>query len=124
MSATITEASMTTRKQLSSKWNVYFLDKTVLEEFYRLPKDLQASMIHIAEMIEEFGLLAVGKLFVKHVEDKIWEMRAKSKSGIARGLYVAAKNKSVYVLRVIQKKSGKLRRQDVEIAKERARRIL
>jgi phage-related protein len=81
-------------------------------------------MIHIAEMIEEFGLPAVGKPFVKHVEDKIWEMRAKNRSGIARGLYVAAKNKSVYVLRVIQKKSGKLRRQDVEIAKERARRIL
>lgn len=114
---------MTTRKQPSSKWNVYFLDKTVLEEFYGLPKDLQASMIHIAEMIEEFGLPAVGKPFVKHVEGKIWEMRSKSKSGIARGLYVAAKNKSVYVLRVIQKKSGKLRRQDVEIAKERARRI-
>jgi ribosome-binding protein aMBF1 (putative translation factor) len=36
-------------------------------------------MIHIAEMIEEFGLLAVGKLFVKHVEQNLGDEGKKQK---------------------------------------------
>ena len=114
---------MDTNKRSSSEWVVYFLDETVLEEFYQLPKDLQASIFHVIELIVEFGLLRIGKPYVKHIEDKIWEIRAKGKSGIARALYVALRGKRVYILRVFQKKSGKLRRQDIEIAKERARRI-
>ena len=104
-------------------WIVVFPDETVIQEFNSIPIDLQASLTHVIEMIQDLGLTAVGMPYVKHVEEELWELRARAKSGIARGLYVTRSGKRVFILRVIHKKTQKLRRSDIDIARERARRI-
>ncbi|MDO9509242.1 MAG: type II toxin-antitoxin system RelE/ParE family toxin [Thermovirgaceae bacterium] len=78
---------------------------------------------HLIEMIQDLGLTAIGLPFVKHVEKDLWELRAKGKSGITRGLYVTRSGRCIYILRVIHKKTARLRRNDIETAMKRAGRI-
>jgi len=51
----------------------------------------------------------------------LWEIRASGKGGISRGIYVAVKDKQVVVLRVFIKKTQKTPRNELDIAKERAK---
>jgi phage-related protein len=57
---------------------------------------------------------------VKHLEDKLWEMRLKGKSGIARAVYVTAMGRRVVVVHVFTKKTEKTPRHEIEIARKRA----
>ena len=107
----------------SSKWKVFFSEKAVIDEFRSIPVDLQASLTHLIEMVEELGLTVMGMPFVKHIENDLWELRAKAKSGIARGIYVTRTGRNIYILRVIHKKTARLARTDIDIARQRARRI-
>jgi phage-related protein len=40
------------------------------------------------EMVETVGLEQLHEPHVKHIEGKLWELRAKAAEGIARGFYV------------------------------------
>ena len=42
----------------------------------------------MAELIRQHGLAAVGEPHVKHIEGKLWEMRARGRDGIARGWHL------------------------------------
>ena len=53
--------------------------------------------------------------------DKLWEIRASGKDGISRGIYVAVKDKRVIVLRVFIKKTQKTPKNELDIAKQRAK---
>lgn len=64
----------------SDRWSVLFAEEAVLEEFRSIPVDLQASLTHLMEMIQNLGLTAIGLPFVKHVEKELWELRAKGKT--------------------------------------------
>ncbi len=57
---------------------------------------------------------------MKHLEDKLWEMRLKGKSGIARAVYVTAMGRRVVVVHVFTKKTEKTPRHEIEIARKRA----
>ena len=64
----------------------------VEEEFHALPVDLKASILRIATLIRENGLEKTGMPYVRHLQDKLWEMRGKGKDGIARSIYVTPKD--------------------------------
>ena len=70
-------------------------------------------------MVENVGLDQLREPHVKHVEGKLWELRAKSSEGIARGLYCTVKGRRVIVLHVFVKKSDKTPRAALEIARNR-----
>jgi len=59
------------------RWSVEFLDDRVEAEFDAFPAELLADFVHIAEMIQEVGLHAIGYPHVRHVREKLWEMRAR-----------------------------------------------
>jgi phage-related protein len=82
---------------------------------------LRARLAHIAKLIEEIGLERIGEPHVKHLEDRLWEMRLKGKSGISRALYIAATDRRVVILRVFVKKTQKTPRREIELALVRAR---
>ena len=105
------------------KWTVEFLNPKVEEEFEQLPKDMQARFVRIAELLEQYGLEHVGMPHVRHIQDKLWEMRAKGKAGIARGLYVAVTGKRVVILRVFVKKTDKTPRSEIALAMERMKEL-
>ena len=56
---------------------------------------------------------------VKHLEGKLWELRAKAAEGIARGIYVTVTGRRVIVLHVFVKKSQKTPPGALAIARER-----
>jgi hypothetical protein len=70
------------------RWSVEFLNEVVEEEFRLLPKDMQARFVRISELIEAYGIEHVGMPHVRHLDVKLWEMRAKGKAGISRGTYL------------------------------------
>ena len=106
-------------------WSVETLDKRVDKELLALPADMQAGYLRIAELIEEFGLREVGMPHVGPLKGtrkpKLWEMRMKGRSGIARAIYTTAKRNRLIVLHVFAKKSGKTPQRAIDLAKARAK---
>jgi phage-related protein len=104
-------------------WQVELLDERVQRELYTLPPNLRARFDHIVKLIETMGLPDVGAPYVKHLEGKLWEMRMKGKDGIARAIYVTAKNERVVVVHVFGKKTQKTPTNALETARKRAREV-
>ncbi len=104
-------------------WTVEFLDDAVKAELNVLPRDMQAKFERIVMLISEFGLEQVREPYIKHLEGKLWEMRMKGRSGIARALYVTAFEKRVVIVRAFAKKTQKTPRREIELALARAKEI-
>jgi len=104
-------------------WTVEILNERVEAELLALPKDMQARFLRIAELLEEFGPQQVGMPHVRPLEDKLWEMRLKGKSGIGRAIYIAARGKRLVVLHVFVKKTQKTPRRAIDLARKRAKEI-
>jgi phage-related protein len=101
-------------------WTVETLSETVDAEVEGLPEDMRARLARIAKLIEEQDLERVGEPHVKHIEGRLWEMRLKGRSGIARALYVTAAGRRVVIVRVFVKKTEKTPRREIELALTRA----
>jgi phage-related protein len=104
-------------------WTVEFLDKDVQALLDALPEDMQAHFRRIVEVIRLHGLERLHEPYVKHLEDKLWEMRLKGKSGIARAVYVTAIGRRVVVVHVFTKKTEKTPRHEIKIAHKRAKEV-
>jgi hypothetical protein len=65
------------------QWMVETLNHLVDAEIEALPPLLNARLIRLMEMVENIGLEQMREPHVKHIEGKIWELRAKAAEGIA-----------------------------------------
>ncbi|MEM8866773.1 MAG: type II toxin-antitoxin system RelE/ParE family toxin [Verrucomicrobiota bacterium] len=104
-------------------WTVEFLNETVAEELDALPTQMKARFEWIVNLIRENGLEDVGMPYVRHLQDKLWEMRMKGRDGISRALYVTAHEKRVVVVRVFVKKTQKTPPREIKLALERAKEL-
>jgi phage-related protein len=105
-------------------WSVEVLDETVAAEIRSLPADMHARFLRIALQIEQAGLETMREPHVKHLEEKLWEMRLKGRDGIARALYVTRLGRRVIVLRVFVKKTQKTPKSEIDIALRRVKEIV
>ena len=96
----------------------------VEEEFHALPVDLKASILRIATLIRENGLEKTGMPYVRHLQDKLWEMRGKGKDGIARSIYVAVAGRRFVIVRSFVKKTQQTPKDEIKIALKRAKEVL
>lgn len=108
---------------MKNQWVVEFLNDVVEAEFLALPKDLQACLVRISDLIEAYGLEHLGMPYVRHIQDKLWEIRGKGKSGIARALYVTVVGRRVVILRIFVKKTPKTPPGDITLAMSRMKEI-
>lgn len=104
-------------------WTVETLNETVDAELSELPVDMRARFTRIAELIEAVGLPNVTEPHVRHIRGPIWEIRLKGKTGIARALYITAKEQRVIILRAFIKKTEKTPARQIELALQRAREV-
>lgn len=104
------------------RWTVETLDM-VDAEIEALPPALQARLLRLMEAVENVGLENLREPHVRHVESKLWELRAKASEGIARGLYVTMTGRRVVILHVFVKKSQKTPRNALETARERMKQV-
>jgi phage-related protein len=105
------------------RWAVETLDEVVDAELEALPVSLRARMLRLMEMVENVGLENMREPHVKHIEGKLWELRAKAADGIARGLYTTATGRRVIVLHVFVKKSQQMPRRALDIARQRMKKV-
>ena len=106
------------------KWTVTFLNEVVRAEFLALPSSLMAATVRIVDLIEANGLEKTGMPYVRHLQGKLWEMRAKGKDGIARSMYVVARGKRIVILRCFVKKTEKTPNKELKIALQRAKEVV
>jgi phage-related protein len=102
-------------------WTVETLGPIVDAEIASLPKDIQATFLRLAERIEAVGLERVGHPHVKHLQDKLWEMRFSGRDGIARAIYVTAIGRRVVVVHAFLKKTQKTPQAALKLAERRAK---
>jgi phage-related protein len=97
--------------------------RTVDAELAALPADMRARLTRIAELIEAVGLPIVKEPHVRHIRGPIWEIRLKGKAGIARALYITAREQRVVILRAFVKKTEKTPSGEIELALQRAKEL-
>lgn len=103
------------------RWTVETLNETVDAELAALPADMRARLTRIAELIEAAGLPSVKEPHVRHIRGPIWEIRLQGKVGIARALYITAREQRVVILRAFVKKTEKTPAGEIELALQRAK---
>jgi phage-related protein len=104
-------------------WTIETLNATVDAELDELPADMRAQLIRISELIESVGLTNVKEPHVRHVRSQLWEIRLKGKAGIARALYVTAKEQRVVIVRAFIKKTEKTPTGEIDLALQRAKEL-
>lgn len=104
---------------MDTEWRVEFLNDTAEAEFDQLPTEIKAKIVRISQLIEQVGLLSVKEPYVRHVHDKIWEIRARAKEKLARSLYTTVTGKRVIILRTFVKKTRKTPKREIELALQR-----
>lgn len=105
------------------QWSVEALP-AAQSELDALPVGLRARMYRLMAMVESYGLEQMREPHVTHLDGKLWELRAKSAEGIARGIYVAVQGRRVVVLHVFEKKSQKTPHRALVLARERMKEVL
>jgi len=102
-------------------WIVETLDKRVDREIRKLAPDIQADLLHVLDLLEEFGPHDVGMPHVRHIRDKLWEIRARGRSGHGRGIYIAVKGRRLVILTAFTKKTATTPKKYIDLAMERAK---
>jgi phage-related protein len=105
------------------QWSFSFVSTEAKAELDALPADLRASFERIVQLVQAVGLERVHEPYIKHIEDRLWEMRLRGRGGIARSLYVTASGRRVVILRTFVKKTQKTPRREIELALRRVREV-
>ena len=103
------------------RWTVGVLNAAVVAEIEALPKDMRSRLVRLSALIEQVGFQALPRDSVKHLEDKLWELRITGRDGISRAIYITASGQRVVILRVFVKKTQKTPLRELEIARQRAK---
>ncbi len=84
---------------------------------------MRARLVRLTNLIEQIGFEALTRDSVKHLEDKLWELRITGRDGISRAIYVTATGRRMVILRVFIKKTQKTPPRELEIARQRAKEV-
>ena len=104
------------------KWNITFFSEKVEAETLAFPPGILANFLHIAEMIAEYGPL-LGVPYTKPLGEGLFEIRAKGKEGIGRSFFCTLKGKEVVILHSFIKKSQKIPKKEMKIARSRLKEV-
>jgi phage-related protein len=97
------------------------LNAEVKTELDALPVDMRAGFERIVGLVQAVGVERVHEPYIRHLEDRIWEMRLRGRDRIARALYLTATGRRVVILRVFTKKTQKTPRREIELARRHAK---
>lgn len=98
-------------------WSVAYYPG-VDDELTDMPPAITARMLKLLDMMQVYG----GNLGMPHTKplgDGLFELRAKAKDGIGRGLFCYVSGKQMVILCVFVKKSDKLPKHYLNLAKAR-----
>lgn len=102
-------------------WMIGFFSG-VTKDILKLPPHLQARIIRLFDLMEKQGV-NLGAPHSKKITDDLYEVRAKAKEGIARGIYCYCDNRKIVVLHVFMKKTQKIPVKDLKLAIDRKKKL-
>lgn len=104
-------------------WKITFLDERVEAEMEEQPTDIRARFDRLRQIIAEHGVAHLPPKYVRHIRQRLWELRMKGKDGIARAFYVTAAGQRVVIVRVFTKKTQKTPQREINLALKRAEEV-
>ena len=104
-------------------WSIEYFSNQVEKKILSLPNGLLARYLRITDLMLEFGS-NLGMPHTRFIEDGLIELRIKSKEGIARVFYCTLVGKRIVMLHMFVKKSNKIPKKELQIAKNRMRKVL
>ncbi|MBG1245516.1 type II toxin-antitoxin system RelE/ParE family toxin [Nostoc sp. NZL] len=111
-----------------SEWKIEFYQSAdgqspAKDWFDEQEAKVKARLGRIFDLLQEQGT-SVGEPHVKHVEDKLYEIRAEQNTNTYRVIYFAYTGKRFILLHGFQKKSPKLPKRELELAKQRMKELV
>ena len=103
-------------------WKITFFNEKVEKETLNFPPGILAHLLHILEMIEEFGP-ALGKPHTTPMGGGLFEIRAKGKEGIGRSLFCTVKGEEIVILHSFIKKSQRTPKSELDKARKRLKEV-
>ena len=104
------------------KWQITFYNEKVEQITLNFPPGILANFLHIAEMIEEFGI-SIGKPYIASMGGGLFEIRAKGKEGIGRSFFCTIKGAEIIILHSFVKKSQKTPKKELNLARKRMKEV-
>ena len=104
-------------------WQIEYYSSKIETMVLALPDGLLARYLHLTDMMMEFGS-NLGMPHTKAIGGGLFELRVKGKEGIARVFYCTRVGKRIVILHVFVKKTQKIPRKELNLAKRRMREVL
>ena len=103
-------------------WSIKYYSTKVEESVLDLPDGLLARYLRLTDLMLEFGP-NLGMPHTKAIKDGLFELRIKSKEGIARVFYCTVINKRIFMLHIFIKKSQKIPKKELKLAMSRLKEV-
>ena len=103
-------------------WRVTFYNEKIENEALSFPKGILANLLHIIEMMLQFGS-ALGRPYTASIGEGLFGIRAKGKEGIGRSLFCTLKGKEIVILHSFIKKTQKIPEKELKLARKRMKEI-
>ena len=84
---------------------------------------MRARLVRLIDIIAQLGFEALPHGSVKHLEEKLWELRITGRDGISRAIYITAAGRRMVILRVFVKKTQKTPPRELELARQRVKEL-
>ena len=104
------------------EWNLEYYSEDVEETILSLPDGLLARYLRLTDLMIEFGP-NLGLPHTKAIKGGLFELRVKSKEGIARVFYCTILRNKIYMLHIFIKKSQKIPKKELKIAFSRLKEV-
>ena len=103
-------------------WRIGYRSESVEKAVLKLPAGLLARYLHLSDLMLEFGA-NLGMPHTKGMSDGLFELRLKSKEGIARVFYCTVTGQTIDMLHIFTKKSQKIPKEELDIARKRLKEV-
>ena len=104
------------------EWILEYYSEDVEETILSLPDGLLARYLRLTDLMIEFGP-NLGLPHTKVIKGGLFELRVKSKEGIARVFYCTILRNKIYMLHIFIKKSQKIPKKELKIAFSRLKEV-
>lgn len=104
------------------EWQIIYYNENIEQEILNLPDGLLARYFHLTDLMIEFGS-NLGLPHTKAIDKGLFELRVKSKEGIARVFFCTKIGKKIIMLHSYIKKSQKIPKRELKIAISRMQEV-
>ena len=104
-------------------WKVTFYSEKVENQTLALPAGILANLLHILELVEEFGP-SIGRPHTAPLDKGLFEIRAKGPEGISRSLFCLVKGQEIVILHSFIKKTQKVPKKHSDMARNRLKEVM